>query len=222
MDAVPALIFDMDGVIVNSTPMHTRAWTAYLSDLGLPAGNLSDRMLGKHNDEIVRDLLASDLLTEELVVEHGKRKEALYRDMMAPVLEENLVPGVHQFIARYGETPLAVATNAEAANVAFVLDGAGLRQYFRVIIDGQQVARPKPHPDIYLEAARLLGVAPQDCIIFEDSLTGVEAARAAGARVVGLATTLSELPHVDLTIQDFLDPALEPWLQGTPVSRSSS
>jgi beta-phosphoglucomutase family hydrolase len=219
MDAVPALIFDMDGVIVNSTPVHTRAWTAYLGELGLRAGNLSDRMLGKHNDEIVRDLLSAHPLTEELVAEHGRRKEALYRDMMAPVLEDNLVPGVREFIARYAEEPLAVATNAEAANVAFVLDRAGLRQYFRAIVDGQQVARPKPHPDIYLQAAKLLGVAPQDCIIFEDSLTGVEAARAAGARVVGLTTTLSDLPDVDLTIEDFFDPALEPWLRRTDVSR---
>jgi beta-phosphoglucomutase len=212
MDTVPAFIFDMDGVIVDSTPMHTRAWTAYLASLGVQAGALSSRMLGKHNDELVRDFLSAHRLTDELVTEHGRRKEALYRDMMAPVLEENLVPGVREFIARHREAPLAVATNAEPANVRFVLDHAGLRTHFRTIVDGQQVSRPKPYPDIYFQAAESLGVPPYDCIIFEDSITGIQAARATGARVVGLSTTLSDLPHVDLTIADFFDPALESWL----------
>jgi beta-phosphoglucomutase-like phosphatase (HAD superfamily) len=79
-------------------------------------------------------------------------------------------------------------------------------------VDGHQVARPKPHPDIYLRAAELLGVPPEDCVVFEDSLTGIQAARAAGMAVVGVGTTHDELPGVGLEIRDFTSPALEPWL----------
>jgi len=108
--------------------------------------------------------------------------------------------------------PLAVGTNAEPANADFSLDSGGLRRFFRVVVDGAQVSRPKPHPEIYLRTAELLGLPPANCIVFEDSRTGVEAARAAGARVVGLTTTHDQLPEVDLRIQDFLDPTLDLWL----------
>lgn len=210
---VIALIFDMDGVIVDSTPIHTEAWRVYLERLGLSAENIGSRMLGKHNSDLVRDLFAHQPLTDEIIYEHGARKEELYRTMMSPVLEQYFVPGVREFILRHREKPLAVASNAEPANVDFVLDQAGMRPSFRAVISGYQVARPKPFPDIYLEAAKRLDCAPSQCVVFEDSSTGVQAARAAGAKVVGVTTTLAEIPNVDFTIRDFLDPAIEPWLQ---------
>ncbi len=108
---------------------------------------------------------------------------------------------------------VGLATNAEPANVDFVLDGAGLRGYFRTIIDGHQVRHAKPHPEIYLRTAELLGVAPRNCIVFEDSVSGIAAARAAGTRIVGLRTTHEELPGVDLAIDDFSAAGLEAWVR---------
>ena len=219
MNTVPALIFDMDGVIVDSTATHTEAWVAYLRDFGLSADNLSTRMLGKHNGELVRDLFGSDVLTEDAVVAHGARKEALYRKMMGPELEQRLVPGVREFLSRHAGEPMAIATNAEAANVHFVLENSSLGLFFDAVVDGNQVTHPKPHPEVFLKAAALLGHAPKDCVIFEDSLTGIAAARAAGAKVVGVTTTLSNLPGVDLTIRDFFDSKLDPWLRELHVSQ---
>ena len=213
-----ALIFDMDGVIVNSTTMHSRAWEAYLHQHGLRAPDLQSRMLGRHNDELVRDLFPKETLTEALICEHGRRKEALYREMMLPVLEENLVPGIREFILRHAGQPMGIATNAEPANVDFVLGSTSLSGYFRAIVSGSAV-RPKPFPDIYLRVADMLGYAPGDCVVFEDSMTGVQAALAAGAKVVGVTTTLSTFPDIDLTIRDFLDPGLEPWLHQLSVAR---
>ena len=105
-----------------------------------------------------------------------------------------------------------MASNAEPANVAFLLAETGLAHFFRAVVDGSQVANPKPHPEIYLRAATLLGVRPVNAIVFEDSHTGVAAALAAGARVVGVRTTLADLPGASLSIADFNDPELEPWL----------
>ena len=220
IDEVMALIFDMDGVIVDSTATHTEAWRIYLDRHGLAVANIVDRMLGKHNDELVRTFFPADRLTAESISEHGFRKEALYREMMAPVLEDKLVPGVRDFIVRNQHNPLAVATNAEPLNVDFVLTATGLRSYFKVVVDGRQVINPKPHPDVYLRAASMLGYDPANCVVFEDSVTGVRAARAAGAKVVGVSTTLAAFADVDITIRDFFDPKLESWLSEFTVSRS--
>jgi beta-phosphoglucomutase-like phosphatase (HAD superfamily) len=99
-----------------------------------------------------------------------------------------------------------------------VLDGAGLRGYFRVIVNGHQVHNPKPHPEIYVRTAGLLGIAPPNCIVFEDSEAGLAAAQAAGMRTVGVTTTHEELPGVELSIRDFHDRALEPWLRAQAVA----
>ncbi|MFB3779520.1 MAG: HAD family hydrolase [Bryobacteraceae bacterium] len=206
------LIFDLDGVIVDSNPVHTVSWRVYLRRCGMePPENFERRMYGLRNDDIVRDLFGAGLDPAE-VSRHGSDKEALYRELMRPVLHEHLVPGLVSFLERHREVPMAVATNGERANAEFVLEGGEVRRYFRVVVDGGQVSRPKPDPEIYLRAAELLGMPPADCIVFEDSVAGVEAARAAGTRVVALTTTHKQFESVELKIQDFLDAELEPWL----------
>jgi beta-phosphoglucomutase family hydrolase len=208
-----AFIFDMDGVIVDSTAAHVEAWRRYLEPHGVRIADIADRMLGKHNDELVRDFFAGRDLTAEEIFEHGARKEALYREMLKPVFEHAVVPGVVSFVRRYGDIPMAIASNAEPANVNFILENAGLRDSFRAVVNGHDVERPKPFPDIFLRAAELLGVEPLRCIVFEDSLTGVAAARAAGMRVVGVRTTLPAFDNVDVAIGDFRELAGDDWLR---------
>jgi beta-phosphoglucomutase family hydrolase len=203
-----AFIFDLDGVVVDSMPLHAEAWRVYLERLGIVIQDLDDRMHGGRNDELVRAFIAADL-PPQAVFEHGAAKERLWREMMLPRLEEHIVPGVRAFLGRLAGAPCAVASNAEPANIEFVLEGADLRRHFQVVVDGHQVSRPKPWPDIYLKAAELLGAAPEDCIVFEDSPTGIEAARGAGCRVIGVGTHTMDLPGTELVIRDFCDAALE-------------
>jgi beta-phosphoglucomutase family hydrolase len=209
-----AFLFDLDGVIIDSMPLHTQAWSAYLEQLGLPAADaaIESRMHGKRNDDIVADFIGRDL-DPAAIFEHGAAKERLFRQLMAERLKEHLVRGIEQFLRRFEGVPMAVASNAEPANVDFVLDGAGLRPRFQAVVDGQQVDRPKPFPDVYLRAASLLDVSPGKCIVFEDSPAGIEAGRAAGMRVVGVQTHSADLADVDLSIHDFEDPRLEAWLR---------
>ena len=207
-----ALILDMDGVIIDSNQWHRKSWAEYNRRHGIETDEaMQQRMYGKRNDDIVRDFFGAQLPEAE-VHGHGAAKERLYRDMIRPVLNENLVPGVREFLERHRDERIGMATNAEPANVEFLLEEARLRPYFRVVVDGHQVSNPKPHPDIYLRAAELLGATPPDCVVFEDSLTGIEAARAAGMAVVGVTTTHDVLPRIDLEIRDFNSPHLEPWL----------
>lgn len=208
-----ALIFDMDGVIVDSNPVHRDAWRAYNLRFGIKTNeDMLRRMYGKRNDDIVRDFFGAHLPAEE-VFEHGAAKERLYREMMSGRVEEWLVPGVREFLARNAGLPIGLASNAEQGNVDFLLDAAGLRPYFRAAVNGHMVTNPKPHPEIYLRAAGLLRTPPENCIVFEDSHGGIEAARAAGMRVVGVRTTHEAMGNVDLEIENFLDPRLETWLQ---------
>jgi len=207
-----ALIFDLDGVIVDSMPLHIQSWRIYLERLGKPQVEISERMHGRRNDEIVREWIGSDL-TDAAVAWHGAEKEKLFRDMMRPVVERHLVPGVADFLQAHQGVKKAVASNAERPNLDLLLDGGGLRRHFLVVLDGQQVQRPKPFPDIYKKAGELLGVAMSDCVIFEDSPAGVQAGLAAGAKVVGVSTHLTELGGVELMIRDFRDPALVNWME---------
>lgn len=206
----------MDGVIVDSMAIHIQAWNRYLEEQGIAVTNLEQRMLGKHNTELVLDLFAGCELTAADVAAHGERKEQLYRDMMADILTEKLVPGVGSFLERHDDLPAGIGSNAEPANVAFVLGRTGLGRYFDAVVDGNQVERPKPHPDVFLKAAEMLGALPDRCIVFEDSPTGVRAARAAGMRVVGVATTCG-LADVDFTINNFLEPELDAWIRAAQV-----
>jgi beta-phosphoglucomutase-like phosphatase (HAD superfamily) len=108
---------------------------------------------------------------------------------------------------------MAVASNAEPENINLLLDQSGLRHYFREVLDGHQVSNPKPHPDVYLLAARLLGVSPANCIVFEDSPSGTLAGAAAGMRVIGIRTTYVNLPGVVLTVDNFRSGELNEWVQ---------
>jgi len=213
-----ALILDMDGVLIDSNPLHAHAWRVYLLQYGISADSILERMHGKRNDQIVRNLFGEQLSDAE-VFAHGAAKERLYRDLMRPELEKHLLPGLVPFLERHRHLPLGVASNAEPANIDFVLDEGNLRQYFAVAVAGDRVTHPKPHPEIYLLAAKLLGVAPADCVIFEDSPTGIEAAQAAGARVVAVESTPAQLPPTDFRIRDFADPAIEPWLHSLLEAR---
>lgn len=206
------MIFDLDGVLIHSMPLHVLAWERYLKGLGIEIPDVEQRMHGKRNAELVRDLIGGDL-SDETVFEHGAAKERLFRSMVLEAgVDRYRVPGVLEFLERHAHIPKAVGSNAEPANIDFVLDRFGLRRFFQVTVNGLQVKRPKPFPDIYREAAARLNIAPRNCIVFEDSPVGVEAARAAGMKVVGVETTPTDFHGVDLRVGDFLDPQLEPWI----------
>jgi beta-phosphoglucomutase len=208
-----ALIFDMDGVLVDSNPLHCEAWERFNLRYGLvTTPEMHERMYGRRNDQIVRDFFGDSLDASE-VWERGRAKEELYRHILGNRLDDYIVPGLRSFLEKYREFPMAVATNAQPENVDFILDRSGLRPYFRAVVDGDQVQNPKPHPDIYLRAAELLGVNAERCIVFEDSHSGAAAGAAAGMRVVGLRTTYQDLPGTCLSVDNFLSGDLEAWLE---------
>jgi beta-phosphoglucomutase len=207
-----AFIFDMDGVIVDSNPAHRESWEAFNRRYGIETTEeMHQRMYGKRNDDIIRDFFGAHLSAKEIAA-RGAAKEALYREMIADRIEGMLVPGLRDFLEQQRGVPMALASNAEPANIDFLLDRAGLRDYFLVVVDGHQVVNPKPDPEIYLKAADLLGVSPANCIVFEDSYSGVAAAKGAGMRIVGVRTTHGNLPGTSINIDNFISGCLRSWL----------
>jgi beta-phosphoglucomutase len=207
-----ALIFDMDGVLIDSNPLHRDAWREFNRRYGLETTEeMHGFMYGKRNDAILRGFFGDDLREEE-VISRGAAKEALYREMMAGRVEDALVPGIREFLDEYRITPKALATNAEPANVNFLLDRVKLRHHFIVVVNGSDVQNPKPHPEIYLRTSNLLGVMPANCLVFEDSLSGVEAALTAGMRVIGVRTTHVNLPGTAISVDNFQSGELRRWL----------
>jgi beta-phosphoglucomutase family hydrolase len=207
-----ALIFDMDGVIVDSNPVHREAWEQFNRRYGIETTEaMHQRMYGKHNADIVRDYFGPDLTPEE-VAARGAAKEEVYRELAGSRLEQMLVPGLRDFLEEYRDIPKGVGSNAEPANVEFILDQAELRPYFQAVVDGHQVRNPKPHPEVFLRVADILRVAPADCVVFEDSPTGVQAGLAAGMKVIGLGTTFENLPGTSITVDNFRNGQLRRWL----------
>ena len=210
-----ALIFDMDGTIVDNMAFHTQSWIAFFERRGraIDADEFFRTTAGRQGQEIIRSYLGADLADDEIATLNHE-KESVYRELYAPHLKS--VAGFEDLIAdaRSQGIALAVGTAAPPANVEFTLDGLDLRRRFETVVGAADVARGKPHPDVFLEAARRCGAAPADCIVFEDAPLGVEAARRAGMRVVVITTTLpadafAEFDNVIAIVDDFSSLSLE-------------
>lgn len=209
-----AVIFDMDGVIVDTNPHHHTAWREYYQRNGkdLSDADFVQYVSGKHNRDIVAHLFANQTLTPDEVVRLSNEKEALFRELYRPVITP--VAGLVDFLTSLKKAGIrmAVATSAPVENLDFVVDTLGIRQYFDTLLNESMVSHPKPDPEIYQKAMAQLGVDPADSVIFEDSMTGIQAAKASGAQVVALATTQSpdELrPFVDDVAHDFTEMTLD-------------
>jgi len=188
-----AVIFDIDGTIVDNMHLHAEAFAVFAERHGLPRLTPEDRarLDGRRNSEIFPILFKRDVPREEWqAYEH--EKESLYRELSRGRLTP--MKGLHDFIARlkHDGINVALATSAPEPNVAHTLSELGLTDDFPIIVRGDQVPRGKPAPDVFLEAARRLGVQPAACLVFEDAPMGVEAGKAAGMVVVALTTSFSD------------------------------
>jgi len=184
-----AVIFDWDGVVVDSSAHHERSWEilAARRGLSLPADHFK-RGFGKKNNVIIPDLGWATAPAEVDALAH--EKEEIYR---ALVREKDIepLPGVRELLAALQEAgiPSPIGSSTERANLDCLLDLMDLRKFFRVIVSGEEVVHGKPDPSIFLLAAERLGFAPADCVVIEDALVGIEAAKRAGMPVLAVATT---------------------------------
>lgn len=222
---INAVIFDMDGVIVDNRDIHIEAFRLLAERYGVAfdAGDL-EWMYGRGNDTIIPRLFPPDVVLRAGLAELGREKEAIYREIYA----DRMVParGLVDLLKELRDNglPCAVGSSAPKRNVDFVLDRCGIADYFSVVVTGDMVEFRKPDPAIFLLASERLGISPAECLVFEDSAAGIQAARSAGMPLVALATTLTaeqlagvhrgvtipDFTHIDyLKIKNFHTPRLE-------------
>jgi beta-phosphoglucomutase family hydrolase len=207
MDRKRGAIFDWDGVIINSAAQHEVSWERLARENGKPLpDNHFKRGFGMKNEIIIPELLCWTTVPVEIRL-LSLRKEAIYREV---VREQGMsaLPGVEAWLRklRDEQIPCVIASSTHRENITSTLGVLGLEEFFPVIVTAEDVKRGKPDPEVFLTAAQRIGVEPGDAIVFEDALVGIAAAKAAGMRVVAVATTepKEKLAHADWIV-DRLD-----------------
>jgi beta-phosphoglucomutase len=199
-----AVLWDMDGTLIDSIPYHWEAWQAVLRQLGRTVEHrLWNQTAGMRNREII-PLLFPDMPPAEIAYV-DQAKEVRYRELIESQGIE-LLPGAAEWIQRFQTAgwKQAVASSAPAENVAAIARVLHLNGAFQAMICGTDVERGKPDPDIFLVAAQRLEVPPQDCLVIEDAPTGLEAARRAGMKAIGVLNTLPRL-NADAVVPSLRD-----------------
>ncbi len=202
-------IFDMDGVIIDNMRTHEHAWLELFRDLGveIDINEFHRETAGMKATEVLRYFLGNRFAKAELE-QFSAQKEFLYRVLFRKKLKP--MKGLMSFLkeAQKRHIPMGLATGGGKANIDFVLDGLNLRKHFQSVLGASDVKQGKPNPEIYLKSAAALGLSPEQCFVFEDALPGIEAARRAGMKVVGIATThhvsfMRKIPNVILATKNF-------------------
>lgn len=215
MAAPLALLFDLDGTLVDTDPLHLAAFNRLLGRFGraIDMTFYKTRIMGAPNVELA-SLVFPELPPPEAMGRLGD-KEAYFRELVGMLEPLAGLAGLLRWAAER-QLPTAVVTNAPRANAELLLAGLGLSERFDHLVIADELARPKPDPLPYITALKLVGVGAAQAVVFEDSLSGVRAGAAAGIPVIGLRTGLDDAQlkaaGAVLTIADFADPALAPFL----------
>lgn len=185
---IQGVLWDLDGVIMDTGELHYQTWKETMDDQGFPFDREDfHRIFGMHNEEAVRLLLGDERGTR-LWRQLSDRKESLFRDALHGQVD--LLPGVRAWLEECSglNIPCAIASSAPMENIDAIVDEADIRRLFRAIVSG--VGHPgKPNPWVFQEAARQIGIGAEKCMVIEDSIAGVKAARAAGMYCLAVTTT---------------------------------
>jgi len=202
MSDIKACIFDLDGVIVDTAVYHFKAWKRLADELGI---NFTE-----HDNERLKGVSRARSL--EIILELGnvtktpQEQEALatkknnwYVEMINRMTPAEILPGAKEFLEACRTAGIKTALGSASKNSSTILNKIGLSNLFDTIVDGNHVSKAKPDPEVFLKGAEALGVQPADCVVFEDAIAGVEAAKNGGMKVVGIGST-ETLKEADMVV----------------------
>ncbi|MGN6399577.1 MAG: HAD family hydrolase [Flavisolibacter sp.] len=205
---VKAVIFDLDGTLIDNNSFHLKSWIQYLKNQNreISEEEYKANVNGRTNKDVIEYIYGRKMEDAEAMV-YAQEKEAIYRQLyqshIVPVA--GLLPLLQQL--KSDNIPMAIATSGIQVNIDFMFDNIPIRQYFDVIVNSSHISKGKPDPEIYVRTAQLLNVAPENCLVFEDAVVGINSAKAAGMKVIGVLTTHSaaELSGADALIKDYTE-----------------
>ena len=192
-----AVIFDMDGTLVDNIPYHLESWLAFLDKYNIEVDE-ANFLATNHGTLIETVLKYFGPMSIEEARDLGEEKESMYREMYRPHMKpiEGLTELLENLKSR--SIKISLATMGDRNNMDFIIDGLGIKSYFDLEIGGHQVTNGKPHPEVFHLTMEKLGLNPNECLVMEDSGGGIKSATAAGIDVVGVATTLNKDQLYDL------------------------
>lgn len=199
-----AFLFDLDGVIIDSSEFHKQSWVVLMSSKGI---NFSEEdfkiTFGKRNEEILKDYFPD--LPESEIKKMSYEKEELYRKLA----KGNIKPIDGSIdtlrLIRENGFKIALVSSTPKENIDFIFKELKLDNFFDAVVSGTDIKQGKPNPECYLIAAAKLGVKPQRCYVVEDSEHGLEAGKKAGAKCIGITTTHKKLKNADIVVNNFYE-----------------
>lgn len=206
-----AVIFDLDGTLIDNNEFHLKTWKQYLVEEGIDISdeNYNAYINGRTNKDAI-EYIYGRKMTDEEAMEFALEKEALYRKIYRPFIKPvaGLIPFLE--ILHKLNIPIGMATSGIQVNIDFMFEHIPIKKYFKVIVNSSHIKNGKPHPEIYLKTASLLNISPANCLVFEDAAVGIRSAKTAGMKVVAIDTTQphNELTEADMIIHDFYLKAL--------------
>lgn len=201
-----AVIFDLDGTLVDNNAFHLKTWKQYLSKMGRDISDeeYNANINGRTNKDVIQYIYQTDL-NEEEILNYSLEKEALYREIYSshimPV--KGLIPFLETLHSK--NIPMAIATSGIQPNIDFMFENIPIKKYFKTVVNSSHIKKGKPDPEIYIKTASILGVPPANCLVFEDAVVGINSALDAGMKVIAIATThpKEELSGADLIIENY-------------------
>jgi len=202
MGQVQAFIFDLDGVITDTSEFHYRSWSRLAEEIGVPfSREENEKLRGVSRRESLQILLKGQVISEDAATVLTNRKNAYYLEMVDSLTPADVLPGVLDLLAELKRSGTQVAIASSSKNAGLVIDKLRIKPYFRVIVDGLAVTKSKPAPDLFLRAAEEMKLAAESCVVVEDADAGIQAGKAAGMRTVGLGP-VARVGAADVVLPD--------------------
>ncbi len=215
-NALDAIIFDLDGVIVFTDQYHCKSWDILAAKLGWDFGRqLNNRLLGLSRMDSLEIILEHNGIEagESEKRKYARMKNDLFLDMLNKELSrKDMYPGALDFLNALQKRSMKLALCSSSRNARAVINKLGIQDYFYAVVSGKDIERGKPDPQIFLQGARLIQAEPARCLVFEDAEAGVKAARSAGMRVIGIGNRNS-LPSAEFHIDNYNNINIDSLLQ---------
>lgn len=202
MKKISAFIFDLDGVITDTSEFHYQAWQRLADEEGIPFSRQeNEKLRGVSRRESLQILLKGRVIPEETALAWMERKNNYYIELVKTLTPKDVLPGVLNLLREIRSAGLKSAIASSSKNAPMVIEKLALQPYFDAIIDGVKVSKSKPAPDLFLQAAFELHASPAESVIFEDATAGIEAGKAAGMCTVGLGPQ-ERVGQADIVLPD--------------------